>query len=184
IADANAFRFHEGKLRVDVAAGTERVIACERIIFAAGQASGIDADFGLALNRFGYPETVGAAASEEGVFAAGDIVTGTKTVIDAIAAGRDAASASDRCLGGDGDIEECLVDKDEADANIGKINGFAALARKRPMLLDAERRAESFDLADRGLAGADAARECERCLQCDLRERIAEVRPWNTYAEG
>ena len=34
----------------------------------------------------------------------------TKSVISAIAAGRDAASAIDQVLGGDGDIEEKLVD--------------------------------------------------------------------------
>jgi|GEM_PF-6028226 len=39
-----------------------------------------------------------------GVFAGGDLVTGPKSVIEAIAAGRKAASVIDRYLGGDSNI--------------------------------------------------------------------------------
>ncbi|MBR3327544.1 MAG: BspA family leucine-rich repeat surface protein, partial [Atopobiaceae bacterium] len=46
-------------------------------------------------------------------FAAGDVVTGTKSVIGAIEEGREAASAIDLYLGGDGDISAELLDPEE-----------------------------------------------------------------------
>ncbi|MCQ5187686.1 hypothetical protein NE581_11120, partial [Streptococcus parasanguinis] len=66
-----------------------------------------------------------AAASVEGIFAAGDAVYGTKSVIMAIEAGRQAASEIDIYLGGDGDITETFAPARHADPKIGKIEGFA-----------------------------------------------------------
>jgi glutamate synthase (NADPH/NADH) small chain len=76
--------------------GTEHDLPVEMAVIALGtganplvQASTPD----LATNRKGYiaadPETL--ATSKRGVFAAGDIVTGSATVILAMAAGRRAA---------------------------------------------------------------------------------------------
>jgi len=47
--------------------------------------------------------------SEQGIFAAGDIVTGPASVVEAIAMGRTAASEIDKYLGGDGIIDKTLV---------------------------------------------------------------------------
>ncbi len=88
--------------------GSERVIPCDSIVFSAGQTADLTDDFGLELNGFGYPvvDQKTLATSVTGVFAAGDAVTGTKSVIEAIAGGRQAASAMDLYLGGDGRIDE------------------------------------------------------------------------------
>ena len=49
------------------------------IIFAAGQKTDLTEAFGLELNRAGYPICqTGHAISGAGVFAAGDVITGTK----------------------------------------------------------------------------------------------------------
>ena len=63
--------------------------------------------------------------SAEGVFAAGDVVMGTASVIEAIASARRTASAVDKYLGGTGNIEEKLAPDSIWDPWIGKGRGFA-----------------------------------------------------------
>lgn len=58
--------------------------------------------------------------SVEGIFAAGDAIYGTKSVIMAIESGRQAASQIDKYLGGDGDISEVLAPVQKADPYIGQ----------------------------------------------------------------
>ena len=55
---------------------------------------------GLKLNRWGYIDVVGdtGATSLPGVYAGGDIVTGSATVIEAMGAGKAAATAMDSCM--------------------------------------------------------------------------------------
>ncbi|MFQ6113413.1 MAG: FAD-dependent oxidoreductase, partial [bacterium] len=81
------------------------------VLICVGQEA--DTDFiqggmNLSLSKNG---TIGAnentlETNMRGVFAGGDIVSGPASVIDAVAAGRKAARAIDRFLGGDGDIEQ------------------------------------------------------------------------------
>ena len=58
--------------------------------------------------------------SRRGVFAAGDVVSGPATVIEAIAGGRWAAADIDRYLGGDGDIDVVLVPAEEPAPRLGR----------------------------------------------------------------
>ena len=114
----SSFKFGPNGLEVDIIPGTDEVVPCDVVIFASGQKTDLTASFGLELNRLGYPVDPatgksGVKTSLEGVFTAGDVVTGTKAVIDAIAGGRTAAETIDAYLGGDGNIEEhwptCLL---------------------------------------------------------------------------
>ena len=78
--------------------------------------TGLTDAFGLELNRFGYPidpETgkSGFKTSIPGVFTAGDVITGTKFVIDAIAGAREVTTVIDQYLGGEGKIDETLVER-------------------------------------------------------------------------
>ena len=50
-------------------------------------------------------------------------MTGTKSVIEAIEGGREAAQSIDRYLGGDGDILEILLDADAPEQHIGRRRG-------------------------------------------------------------
>ena len=76
--------------------GSEHILACDTVIFSVGQRAGLafipdDAGVGItdqqtiAIN----PNTL--AATREGVFAAGDTVSGTAFVIEAVASGHKAA---------------------------------------------------------------------------------------------
>jgi hypothetical protein len=102
-------------------------------------------------------------------------------VIEAIAGGRNAASAIDKFLGGDGDISEVLVDREPLNPFIGHIDGFAGLARTEADLMGAEQRKAGFDPIEKAFSCDQAKCEAERCLQCDLRTTISKVKLWNEY---
>jgi len=104
-----------------------------------------------------------------GVFAAGDVLRGPASVIEAIADGRRAAESIDRCLGGDGRIEEQLIAAEAPNPYLGLGDGFASRLRVEMPALPAESRASGFCLVELGYNPEQAAAEAGRCLQCDLR---------------
>lgn len=163
-----------------------RVIACDSIVFAAGQATGLTEGFGLELNRFGYPVDPqsgksGHRTNLDGVFCAGDVITGTSFVINAIESGRQAASLIDRYLGGDGQIDETLVER-VRQPKIGKVDGFYLTARQELSLRPASERVGDFKPINVNFNADQAACEASRCLQCDLRKDIHRSRIWSEYA--
>ena len=139
---------------------------------------------GLALGRANsiVVKENSLATETEGVFAAGDVVYGTKSVILAIASGRDAAVEIDKYLGGDGDISETLAPEQHADPKIGKIEGFGYLGRTKTQVTPAAERQDNFSEVDHGICDADICGEASRCLQCDLRLQIHPSRLWTEYS--
>jgi NADPH-dependent glutamate synthase beta subunit-like oxidoreductase len=178
-----SFRFDEnGRAELKLVEGSNEIIPVESVIFAVGQKPEGAWDMGLELARGAYIKAdSGQAASVPGVFASGDAVTGTKSVVEAIAQGRRSAEAIDRYLGGDGDISERLADYETADPFLGRNPDFAGLARLRPSLLEASARKEGFAEVELAFDGNAAAEEASRCLQCDLRLNLTRPRLWNEY---
>ena len=161
------------------------VIPCDSIVFAAGQVTGLTDAFGLELNRFGYPIDPKTGKSEyttsvDGVFAAGDVITGTRFLIDAIAGARDVAVLMDKYLGGDGNIAETLVER-HADGNIGPADHMADKPRNELEHKAAGERRRSFEVVTNGFTCDQAACESGRCLQCDLRLQIHRPRLWTEF---
>jgi formate dehydrogenase beta subunit len=161
------------------------ILPCDSIVFAAGQETGLTEEFGLQLNRFGYPVNPRTGSSDyltsmDGVFCAGDVITGTRFVIDAVAGGREAARRIDCYLGGDGNIDETLVERTR-DAEIGKINHFCAIGREYMPVKPAEKRRDNFEPVSEGFSCEQAGCEAARCLQCDLRKDISRVNVWSDY---
>ena len=161
------------------------VIPCDSIVFAAGQVTGLTDAFGLELNRFGYPIDPKTGKSEyttsvDGVFAAGDVITGTRFLIDAIAGARDVAVLMDKYLGGDGNIAETLVER-HADGNIGPADHMADKPRNELEHKAAGERRRSFEVVTNGFTCDQAACESGRCLQCDLRLQIQRPRLWTEF---
>ncbi len=118
----------------------------------------------------------------KGVFAGGDAVTGPASVIEAIAAGRKAAIAIDKYLGGSGDISETLVKTEEPSPCIGAWYGFADLHRAQMPCLPLKLRmtpaeAGRFTGVEMGFDEETAIEEAKRCLQCQLRYQIQPVEP-------
>ena len=121
------------------------------------------------------------ATSAEGVWAAGDCVTGTKSVIAAIAAGRACASAIDRALGGDGDIDGELTEHEAPEQRIGCApEGFYG-GPVLPRFVPAAERRRGFEPFECPYSTDEAKCEAGRCLQCDLRLTLKTPRLWNEY---
>jgi NADPH-dependent glutamate synthase beta subunit-like oxidoreductase len=151
--------------------GSEFATGFDSVIAAIGQMPDIPDQFKLKLGR---GNTIQAnrqtlATSTKGVWAGGDAASGPASVIEAIAAGRKAASAIDKHLGGSGDIEEVLAPGAEYDPCVGRAEGFFDLTRVKMPALPAEQRTKSFAEVELGLREADAIEEGRRCLQCAVR---------------
>lgn len=105
------------------------------------------------------------------LFAGGEVVSGPSSVIQTIAAGRKAAAAIDRYLGGDGIFGQAPVQ--ESDPWIGRGKNFASWPRVSMPCLSLAKRQVSFDPIELGFDEAMALEEAKRCLRCDLRLQLA-----------
>lgn len=145
--------------------GSEHTREFDTVITAIGQTSevpaGVDIPLGdrmeMTLDR------------DRGVFIGGDLLTGPKTVIDAIAAGRRGATLVDHFLGGEGDIEQKFVEQ----APVGKFPAHDSVnldrARALMPMLPVKGRVSNASEVCLGLDRQTAAMEAGRCLGCDLR---------------
>ncbi len=110
-----------------------------------------------------------------GVFAGGDIAKAPGTIIDAIAAGRRAASSIDKFLGGDDDIDESFVEMSSLEPATGRRDkGFAGLKREEMPFIPLSERHDGFREVELGLSHDQAIKEANRCLHCDLELCLAE----------
>jgi len=150
--------------------GNEFSLTFDTLIGAIGQVPEVPEKFGLPLAR-GNTVQVDAdtlATTREGVFAGGDAVTGPATVIEAIAAGRQAAIAIDKYLGGSGAIDETLASPEEVEI-LPEIEEGEKHRISIPTLTLSERLG-SFAEVELGLGEEMAIEEAKRCLRCDLEE--------------
>jgi formate dehydrogenase beta subunit len=182
--DVASFEFDEdGRAHIDPVEGSEHVLAADTVIFAIGQLPQIPAPFGLALDGRGLIciDPYSFDTSRTGVFAAGDAVRGTSSVIEAIASAREGAVAVDKYLGGSGIIDEELAPRREPESWLGPEDGFAALSRCKQYCIGAAERIQSFCNIVRPLEQEAAHEESSRCLQCDLRLEITPIKFWGEY---
>ena len=145
----------------------------DQVVLAIGQASDltfladdsqITVDRGLIVVDEDTLET-----GMKGVYAGGDVAAVPGAIIHAIAAGRKAASSIDEALGGTGDIEEVLFERDAPDQHIGRDEGFASWPREKIPELELKARHQGFQEVVLGYEDEQAIKEARRCLQCDLR---------------
>ena len=160
-----------GRRRPEPIPGSEFTMELDSIIVAIGQTPENAAQLGLPVTKIGTfevdPDTL--ATPKEGVFAGGDAVSGPASVIDAIAAGRQAAISIDQYLGGDGMIEEALAPP-EGVVTLAEISEEEKPRVEIP-LLQLDQRLRGFREVELGYTPAMAIEEAQRCLRCDLEER-------------
>lgn len=162
---------------------SEHIIEADTVIFAIGQRPVIPPGFELEThaNNLIIVDSFSQCENREGVFATGDAVNGTSSVIKAIASGRKAAIAIDRYLGGNGNIDEKLAPESEPEKMLGCVEGFAGLHRLEEIRIPVEERVGSFCKVVEDANEKAITEESERCLQCDLRLKITSVKFWGGF---
>jgi NADH-quinone oxidoreductase subunit F len=165
-----------GRRRPVPVPGSEYTVPLDTLIVAISEGSDTDCIAVAGANRIEVtrggtvqidPDTL--ATSRPGVFAGGDVVTGPNTVVDAIAAGKKAATVIDRYLQGEQLVQPrkpVLPDR-YVEPLIPEGDGAPVTRVATPRLSVAARR-RSFAEVEAVLSPADAAREALRCLRCDL----------------
>jgi NADPH-dependent glutamate synthase beta subunit-like oxidoreductase/Pyruvate/2-oxoacid:ferredoxin oxidoreductase delta subunit len=153
-----------------------RIVEGRTVILAIGQEVDPQVLRGLAAfdeHRGPIPgRDRGYETGVHGLFACGDALASTSTVIAAIRSGREAAVAVDRYLGGDGAVP-VPSDLGRGEARIGRVEGFARRERATAPRAPAGERTTGWDEITATLSREAAMAEAGRCLQCDLRLEIS-----------
>ena len=168
---------HEGRLSVETVPDSKHVIEADTIIFSVGQRAGLafipdDAGVGVTTKRTIAINPNTMAATRPGVFAAGDSVSGTAFVIEAVASGHQAAESIHRYLRGE-ELEpepkpELPVVKFtraelQARINSGEIQPTGRIPMPE---LPVEQRTSCFAEVEGGYSDESAQAEAARCLAC------------------
>jgi len=106
----------------------------------------------------------------EGVFAAGDAVTGPATVIEAIGGGKRAAQSIDRYLTGLPQPKMPPVPSRRGRIDHLEVSAGDKMILQRPqmVLLNIDRRRTSFEQVELGYPEDKVRQEARRCLRCDV----------------
>jgi NADPH-dependent glutamate synthase beta subunit-like oxidoreductase/2,4-dienoyl-CoA reductase-like NADH-dependent reductase (Old Yellow Enzyme family) len=151
--------------------GSEFEIATENIILAVGEMPDLstfgDEKFVASEKGTLMAHLYSKITSVPGVFACGDVVTGPATVIEAIAAGRRAATGVDRFLRGE------PLDYDEPVTSTIPIEDvdlerFKKRERQKMQSLPVKQRVKGFGEVELGFTELMALNEADRCFQCGL----------------
>lgn len=184
----SSFRFDEnGRLEVEKIPGSNHVIACDTVIFSVGQRAGLafipdDSGVGLTNKKTIAVNPNTFAATRPGVFAAGDSVSGTAFVIEAVESGHRAAQSILRYLRGSAlepppkpewlssNVENLPVVKlsrQEIDERMAR--GEIKIQPRVPLPeLPPAERVSNFAEVEGGYDEASAQAEAARCLACGV----------------
>ena len=158
--------------RQPVPTGETETVAATAVLSATGQKVVLDGIDGLNTNANGTvaADAMSCQTSIPDVFAGGDVVTGPKFAIDAIAAGKEAAISIHRFVheGQTLDLGRDHRDYkafDTATAQIG-VSGFDSAPRQRPAGASPETAKTSFNDLREPFTEEQLKQECGRCLGC------------------
>lgn len=175
-----SFHFDDtGRLHVEKVAESRHIIPCDTVIFSVGQRAGLafipdDAGVGITAQQTIAINPNTLAATRPGVFAAGDSVSGTAFVIEAVASGHRAAESIMRYLQGDAlepaqkpELPVVHLTKEEIAARMAR-----GEIKKQPRIalpeLPVEERIGNFVEVERGYDDEAAQAEAARCLACGI----------------
>ncbi len=175
-----SFSFDEvGKLHLEKVPNSLHTLECDTVIFSVGQRAGLaflpdDTGVGLTSRQTIAINPNTYAATRPGVFAAGDSVSGTAFVIEAVDSGHKAADSIMRYLQGS-PLEPSLkpelpvahLSKQilEERAARGEIHRQARIPLKE---LSVSERVGNFAEVELGYDDESAQREAARCLACGI----------------
>lgn len=148
--------------------GSNFTLDCDSIVIAVGQVPDIPGRFNLRVADDNTilvdPERL--VTERSGVFACGDVVIGTSSVVEAIAAGRRASISVDKYLGGSGELGKLSANVGEELPSI--THGPSVGKRSKMPTLSIRERISGFREVELGFDENTALNESNRCLQCDL----------------
>ena len=175
-----SFRFDEmGRLHVEKEPDSTHVLPCDTVIFSVGQRAGLafipdDAGVGLTPRQTIAVNPNTLAATRQGVFAAGDSVSGTAFVIEAVESGHIAARSIIRYLRGEHlepprkpELPVVRLTREELEERVAR--GELHRQPRVPMPeLPVEQRVNNFAEVEGGYDDESAQREAARCLACGV----------------
>jgi NADH-quinone oxidoreductase subunit F len=168
--------------------GSEFELELDTLIVAISEDSGVDAitparSSGIEVSPRGTvrvdPNTL--LTSRDGVFAAGDVVTGPNTIVEAVAAGKRAAAMIERHLRGKALdlVAEPQLPTTYVEQVTASPEQLHDPVRVKTARAPVEWRTRNFAEVEVTLSPEEAAREATRCLRCDLdftaREEVEEA---------
>lgn len=148
-------------------------LKADQVIVAIGQTLDKDAlsNMGVATDHNYYKiDNITLEASVKGVFAGGDAIPGTASVISAVGAGKRAAESIDRYLRG----EDMLSARFESTVTpvvpelLPETKGKEKKPRAEQAMLPVAQRVDNFTEVETGLTEEAALAEAERCLNCAM----------------
>ncbi len=165
-----------GRRRPIPITGSDFFVDADTVIAAVGQApdlSFLPVDSALERTRWETLVVNGntLATNVKGVFAGGDFVTGPGMIIEAIAAGRRAATAIDKYLKGDAsrvDLYDLKAKNIESIPKAETEETWEIKPRVEVPTLALQKRKASFAETELGFSEERALQESKRCLRCDL----------------
>jgi heterodisulfide reductase subunit A-like polyferredoxin len=160
-----------GRRRPEVIPGSEFTIEVDAVVPAIGQESDwacLTPECACQLSNWGTMnvDPLTLQSHDADIFAGGDAVTGPKTVIEAIAAGKQAAISIERFLQGK-DLREGREKEWKAIQDVST-EGYDRIARERMPLLAPEARMSNFNEVQLGFTEEQVRKEAERCLSCAI----------------
>jgi heterodisulfide reductase subunit A-like polyferredoxin len=175
-----SFHFDEtGRLLVDKVPDSAHTLPCDTVIFSVGQRAGLafipdDAGVGLTARQTIAVNPNTLAATRQGVFAAGDSVSGTAFVIEAVESGHIAARSILRYLQGEHlepprkpELPVVRLTREELEERVAR--GELHRQPRVPMPeLPVEQRVNNFAEVEGGYDDESAQREAARCLACGV----------------
>jgi NADH-quinone oxidoreductase subunit F len=151
--------------------GSEYVMPVDIILPAIGQGTDVTCaeNCGITFNR---NTTVKVdrklSTTRPGVFAAGDVVLGPATVIEAVAQGNQSAKMVDEFLQkGEEASKNSWLAYDNL-PNVYNMEAYATAARVKMPVQAPEVRRSSWQEVELGLEETACREECNRCLRCDI----------------
>ncbi len=160
-----------GRRRPVVVQGSNFTIEVDAVIPAIGQESDwacLTPECVCTLSDWGTMQVdrLTLQSDDPDIFAGGDAVTGPATVIEAIAAGKQAAISIDRFLQGR-DLREGRGKEWKAVENV-RTEGYDRIPREHMPRLAPEVRTSHFEEVQLGFTEEQVRREAERCLSCGI----------------
>ena len=175
-----SFHFDEnGRLFVEKSPDSDHVLNCDTVIFSVGQRAGLafippDAGVGITQRQTIAINPNTLAATRPGVFAAGDSVSGTSFVVEAVDTGHKAAQSILRFLQGEAlepapkpNLPVVHLSQQEIQERI--LRGEIHPQPRIPMpALTINQRLDNFNEVEGGYDDESAQAEATRCLTCGI----------------